>query len=76
LVEKVVECEKDFEKKSPIGETMSFVQKGKNQSHNSSREDSKRGCGRNNFKGWRVDTTMVRYPFLTVIFAERMGHMK
>jgi len=53
-VEKVVEHEKSFEKKidQPIRETLCLAQKGKNQSHDYSRgEGSKRGCGRNTFKG-------------------------
>ena len=54
LVKKFEESEKDFGNKIsyPSGDTICLSQKYKNQSLDSSiGEGSKRGCGRNNFKG-------------------------
>jgi hypothetical protein len=70
---------KPLERRSthPTGETMCLAQKGKNQSHDSSRgEGSKRGCGRNNFRGRGVGTIKVRDLIFIVSIVERMGHMK
>jgi hypothetical protein len=57
-VEKIAECEKDFEKKTiyPTGEIACFAQKGKNQSHDSYRGEGSKSersdlhcvhCGKN-----------------------------
>jgi hypothetical protein len=79
LVEKFAKHEKDFGKKTthPTGKTIFLAQKGKNQSHDSSRgEGSKRGCGRKNFIGNVVVTIKVRDMIFIVSVAERMCLMK
>jgi hypothetical protein len=79
LVEKVVERDKAFGKKTTqtTGESVCLAQKGKNQSHDSSGgEGNKTGRGTNNFRGRGVGTITVRDTIFTVPVAERMGHMK
>jgi hypothetical protein len=79
LVEKIVEHEKDFRKKTvhPTGETMCLAQKGKNQSHDSSRgEGSKRGHGKKYFRGRGVGIIKVRDLIFTVFIVERMDMMQ
>jgi hypothetical protein len=79
LVEKVAKNEKAFGKKSshPTGETTCLSQKGKNQSHDSSKgEGNKISHGIKNFRGRGVVITEVRDLIFTTTVVERMGHMK
>jgi hypothetical protein len=61
----------------PTGETVCLAQKGKNQSHDSSREEgSKRGRGRKNFRARGVGIIPMKGLISTIPIAEGMGHMK
>jgi hypothetical protein len=56
---------------------MCLTQKGKNQSHDSSRRKSiKRERGKKNFMGRGVKKIKVRGLIFTVFLVEIMGHMK
>jgi hypothetical protein len=60
-----------------LSPTVYLAQKGKNQSHESSRgEGSKRGRGKKNFKGKGVGIIPVRDLIFNVSIAKRIGHMK